>query len=180
MRPTTTVQTTRPEVGILVDAPVNQVSLIANELAANGIHASFALARPPAAGVPRTVGAGDQAIPLLPTGGLVRWLGTRDQLHDVLHAMGFGHRFLYASNGPSVGQWWLAHGAGGHLVAGAIHMEDGDATPGPLHPGEVIELTLAPTTDVQLLVQRLHDQLLADHLSAVSLGRLMRDARVPV
>src|SRR5207237_7458408 len=62
----------------------------------------------------------DQAIPLLPTGGLVRWLETREQLHRLLDTMGFAHHFLYASNGPSVGQWWLAHGAGGRLIAGAV------------------------------------------------------------
>ena len=79
--------------------------MIANELAADGIHASFALNRAPSPGELSVLDYGDQAIPLLPPGGLVRWLGTRDQLHDALRAMGFGRHFLYASNGPSVGQW---------------------------------------------------------------------------
>ena len=61
-------------------------------------------------------------MPQLPNGGLVRWLGTRDQLHDILSELGFDHHFLYASSGPSVGQWWMAHGAGGRLVAGAVHV----------------------------------------------------------
>jgi UDP-glucose 4-epimerase len=178
MRPTTAVETSRPEVGVLVNAPGNEVPLLASELAANGIHASFALDRAPSAGAPYVLGYGDQAIPLLPTGGLVRWLGTRDQLHDVLHAMGFGHHFLYASDGPSVGQWWLAHGAGGHLVAGAIRLQDGDDNPGLLRPGEVVELTVTATTDVQLLVHRLRDELRAEHLVAVPVGQLMRDAGV--
>ena len=92
----------------------------AGALSTSGIHASFTLAKPSGATEHSVFSYGDQAMPLLPGGGLVRWLGTRGQLHHLLAAMGFGHHFLYASNGPSVGQWWLAHGAGGRLVAGAV------------------------------------------------------------
>ncbi len=180
MRPTTAVATTRPEVGVLVDAPPNELPLIADALAADGIHASFALDRAPSGGASSELGYGDQAIPLLPTGGLVRWLGTRDQLHDALHRMGFGHHFLYASNGPSVGQWWLAHGAGGHLVAGAVRLQDRDDAVGPLHAGEVIEFRPRSSAYVGVLVQRLEDALVADHLVAVPVGRLMRDAGAQV
>jgi UDP-glucose 4-epimerase len=176
MRPTTAVATSRPEVGVLVDAPINQLPLVGDELAADGIHASFALNQAPSGGAQAELAYGDQAIPLLPTGGLVRWLGTRDQLHDVLHRMGFGHHFLYASNGPSVGQWWLAHGAGGHLIAGAIRLQDRDDSIGPLRPGEVVEVRPRSIGDIGPLVQRLDDALLANHLAAVPVGRLMRDA----
>jgi hypothetical protein len=94
--------------------------------------------------------------------------------------MGFGRHFLYASNGPSVGQWWLAHGAGGHLIAGAVRLDDRDDSVGPLRAGEVVEMRLTPASDVALLVQRLEDALRSDHLAAVPVGRLMRDAGVPV
>ncbi len=180
MRPTTAVATSRPEVGVLVSVSAAELPAIANELAADGIHASFALNQVPSAGELSVVDYGDQAIPLLPPGGLVRWLGTRDQLHDVLHAMGFGHHFLYASNGPSVGQWWLAHGAGGHLIAGAIRLEDRDDTVGQLRPGEVVEVKPTRNTDILLLVGRLEQALKAQHLEAVPVGRLMRDAGAPV
>ena len=40
--------------------------------------------------------------------------------------LGYSHHFLYASSGPSVGQWWMAHGAGGRLVAGAVRLQDID------------------------------------------------------
>jgi processive 1,2-diacylglycerol beta-glucosyltransferase len=178
MRPTTAVSTTRPEVGLLVKAPPAELPLLASELAARGIHASFALDR----GLPGAAGGlggyGDQAIPMLPGGGLVRWLNTRDELHDLLHTNGLGHHFLYASAGPSVGQWYLAHRAGGRLVAGAIRLDDRDDTVGPLHAGEVVELTLSQSGDVALLAQRLEDALIANHLSAVPVGRLMQDAGV--
>jgi hypothetical protein len=180
MRPTTAVATTRPEVGVLVEAPPSSTPLLANELARSGIHASFTFAHTPSPAQLSALGYGDQAVPLLPTGGLVRWLGTRDQLRDVLRAMGFGSHFLYASRGPSIGQWLFAHGAGGHLIAGAVRLDDRDDTLGSLHPGEVIELTLTANSDVQVLVQRLRAALSADHLAAVPVGRLMRDAGVRV
>ena len=90
---------------------------------------------------------GDQALPRLPRHGLVRWLNTSDQLHDVLHQMGFGRHFLYVSSGPSVGQWWLAHRAGGRLVAGAVQLDDGDDVLGKRASRQVIELNVehAPT-----------------------------------
>jgi hypothetical protein len=180
MRPTTGVETARPEVGVLVDAPRAELPFLASELRASGIRASFALGQAPSRGDLRLLGYGDQAIPLLPRGGLVRWLGTRDQLHDELRAMGFGHHFLYASNGPSVGQWWLAHGAGGRLIAGAVQLRDGDDTLRTLHPGEVVELSIVPTSDVVSLVTRLQDALRANHLVAVPVGRLIHDAGTSV
>jgi len=108
-------------------------------LAASGIHASFALDN----SFPRSdmgmLGPGDQAVPRLPNGGLVRWLETRDQLHHLLRSAGSSHHFLYTSSGPSVGQWWLAHGAGGRLIAGAVRLDDHGDTVGRLHAGEVID-----------------------------------------
>jgi UDP-glucose 4-epimerase len=176
MRPTTAVETSRPEVGVLVHVPANELPVIAGKLGADGIHASFALNQAPSRSELTALRYGDQAIPLLPTGGLVRWLETGDQLHAVLRAMGFDRHFLYASNGPCLGQWWLAHGAGGRLIAGAVRIEDSDDNVGPLHPGEVVELRITPSSDIPAVLQRLGDALRADHLAAVPVGRLLRDA----
>ncbi len=154
--------------------------MVASELAADGIHASFALDQAPSLSQRSWLGYGDQAIPLLPTGGLVRWLKTRDQLSDVSRAMGSGHHFLYASNGPSVGQWLFAHGAGGRLVAGAVRLQDRDDQVGSLHAGEVVELRPVSSNDSELLVARLAHALQTDHLSAVPVGRLLQDAGSPV
>jgi hypothetical protein len=176
MRPVTTVATTHPEVGVLVDAPSDQIPGIASLLDASGIHASFGLSHPPSARELSVLSYGDQAVPTLPTGGLVRWMQTRDQLHRMLHAMGFGHHFLYSSNGPSVGQWWLAHGAGGRLIAGAVRIDDPGDSLGRLHAGEVIELTITRARDSLPLLEKLRSELAADHLLAVPVGRLMRDA----
>ncbi|MBV8713115.1 MAG: NAD-dependent epimerase/dehydratase family protein, partial [Solirubrobacterales bacterium] len=176
MRPVTAVPTSRPEVGVLVDAPASEVPAIANYLAGHGIRASFAVGKPAPLQATVVVGYGDQALPRLPKGGLVRWLGTRDQLGDLVARFGFHHHFLYASSGPSVGQWWMAHGAGGRLVAGAVRLQDGDDSVGRLHAGEVIELTVATSRQCPALVGKLDRRLTTEHLQAVTIGQLMRDA----
>ncbi|MHB8657784.1 MAG: NAD-dependent epimerase/dehydratase family protein [Solirubrobacteraceae bacterium] len=180
MKPVTTVQTDRPEVGVLLDAPQGQLPAVADALLASGLHASVAINRAPSAAQLSLIGTGDQALPKLPTGGLLRWMRTGSQLHSLLRAMGFGRRFLYASSGPSVGQWWLAHGAGGRLIAGAVRIDDREDTLGRIHAGEVIELAMPQAAQMLPLLQRLHSALRARHLSAVPVGRLIRDAGASV
>ena len=155
MRPVTAVTTARPEVGVLVDAPASEIPTIANYLSERGIRASFTLSQAADPQEPIVVAYGDQAVPRLPTGGLVRWLGARDQLHDLMAELGYGHHFLYASSGPSVGQWWMAHGAGGRLVAGAVRLQDSDDSVGHLRPGEVVELDCTSAKQVTMLVGKL-------------------------
>jgi UDP-glucose 4-epimerase len=181
MRPVTAVATTHPEVGVLVDAPAAEIPALASELSGSGIHVSFALDRPPtAAERPLIHGYGDQAIPRLTGGGLVRWLETGDQLHHLINPMGLHHHFVYASSGPSVGQWWLAHHAGGRLIAGAVRLRDGHAGVGVLRQGEVVEMTLTSTSNVPVLLNKLRSELNAAELQAVPVGRLMHDAGVSV
>jgi UDP-glucose 4-epimerase len=171
MRPTTAVQTTRPEVGVLVDAPSEQLPALATTLAAQGIQASFSVDRVPSASQLGVQLLGDQVVPRLPNGGLVRWLGTG----GLLHRMGFRRHFLYTSHGPSVGQWWMAHGAGGQLIAGAVRLDHGDSV-GVLRPGQVVELSVSNTGDLLTLVGQLRRRLDAQHLAAVPVGRLLHDA----
>ena len=147
IRPVTTVDTTRPEVGVLVDAPASQIPAIADYLSARGIRASFTISPASYPQEPLVMAYGDQALPRLPHGGLVRWLRTRDQLRD----LSTSHHFLYASSGPSVGQWWIAHGAGGRLVAGAIRLQDADDSVGHMRAGEVIELECTKPAQVATL-----------------------------
>jgi UDP-glucose 4-epimerase len=176
MRPVTAVDTNRPEVGVLIDTPGSEIPALASVLSAQGIHASFTvnLASSP---VDMSVSSyGDQAMPRLPTGGLVRWLHTRGELRRLVGTTGYNHHFLYASSGPSVGQWWLAHKAGGRLVAGAVRLQDKDDVLGPLRAGEVVEISPSGPGQVQPLLDKLDAELDADHLAAVSVGQLMRDA----
>jgi UDP-glucose 4-epimerase len=176
MRPVTAVATSRPEVGVLIDAPAGEIPSIANYLSERGIRASFALAEPAPFQETMAVAYGDQAVPRLPKGGLVRWLGARDQLRDLMTRLGSHRHFLYASSGPSVGQWFMAHGAGGRLVAGAIRLRDLDDPVGNLHAGEVIELSFTSPQHLPALFRKLDQRLVTEHLRAVPVAQLMRDA----
>ncbi len=176
VRAITAVDTTRPEVGVLVNAPGGRLPALASTLAEHKIHVSFTLGQRPSLAELTVRANGDQALPQLPTGGLVRWLGTGGELRRVTGTLGIGHHFLYVSSGPSVGQWWLAHHSGGRLVAGAVRLDDsGDAT-GRLHPGEVIELDMRNPGEVQPMLRVLVRDLGSAHLAAVPVDRLMRDA----
>ncbi|MBV9464986.1 MAG: NAD-dependent epimerase/dehydratase family protein, partial [Solirubrobacterales bacterium] len=173
MRPVTAVPTTRPEVGVLVEAPAAAIPRLADALSAEGIHVSFALDKASSPVAPRVFSYGDQCVPRLGKGGLVRWLGTSGQLRRLVSSMGFRHHFIYVSSGPSVGQWWLAHGAGGRLVAGAVKLDDRGDQPGSLRAGEVVELSWTSRSEVQGLLGRLIRELRDDHLAAVPVGRLL-------
>jgi UDP-glucose 4-epimerase len=178
IHPLTAVATTRPEVGVLVDAPAAELPAVATAVLADGMHASFALGGPPPTQAELTQGpGGDETLPDLPGGGLVRWLGQRGFLHHWFGDLG-RHHFLYASAGPSVGQWLTAHAAGGRLVAGEVSLKDSGARLGPLHAGEVVEIRVPNIAELQPLLVKLSAELDAAHLRAVSVGRLMRDAGV--
>jgi UDP-glucose 4-epimerase len=179
IKPVTAVATSHPEVGVLIDGPANVLPAIESALAAQGLHASFGLTGMPSRAELTSLPSGDQAVPRLPGGGLVRWLGQRGLLHRWATTMGYGHHFLYASSGPSVGQWLFAHGAGGRLVAGQVTLDDRGDRFGPLHAGEVVEVTITQPAQVTAVLSRLSYELRREHLSAVCLGRLMRDAGVP-
>jgi len=183
MRPVTNVQTSRPEVGVLVDAPATEVPVVAGMLAGRGIHASFALHEVPSpTDRPLLITYGDQVIPQLGGGGLVRWLETGDQLHRLTSPLGVyrHHHFMYASSGPSIGQWWLAHHAGGRLVAGAVKLDGKHDKLGALRPGEVVEISLSNGSDPVTMIEALRRELDAQHLTPVPVGRLIRDAGASV
>jgi UDP-glucose 4-epimerase len=180
MRAVTSVQTNRPEVGVLVDAPIAEVPSLARTFASDRIFVTFGLNRPSITAERSIFYYGDRAIPRLSGGGLVRWLETGDQLHNLVRPLGSQpHHFVYCSSGPSIGQWWLAHSAGGRLVAGAVLMDDRGDTQ-PLHAGEVVELRISRTTNVPTLIAELRRQLHADSLRGVPVSRLMRDGGVSV
>ncbi len=176
IKPVTVVATDHPEVGVLVDAPSDEVPALAGVLSTYGIHASFTLDQASLPAEDAIIDAGDQALPGLPTGGLVRWLGTRGELRRLLDAMGYSHHFLYVSNGPSLGQWLFAHGAGGRPVAGAVRLQDGDDSVGRLRAGEVVEFKVTTAAQLERLIPKLLAGLQAEHLRAVPVGRLMHDA----
>jgi UDP-glucose 4-epimerase len=181
MRPVTWVSTTRPEVGLLVDAPARAIPTLAAVLRRDHIAASFGVSQTPTRAELRMLRHGDQAIPRLGGGGVFRWLETGDQLHRLTGPLGVRpHDFIYASSGPTVGQWWLAHNAGGQLVGGAVRLLDAQDRVGPLRTGEVIEISGRSTAGVLAILSRVYPLLRENHLRGVSLGQLLHDAGVRV
>ena len=176
IRPVTAVATDRPQVGVIVDAPGGQMAALASDLSGHGIRASFAVDNTGSAQASSVMSFNDQALPRLPKEGLVRWLSTRGQLHRLVGTTGDGRHFLYATSGPSIGQWLFAHHAGGRLVAGAVQLHDADDTLGDLRPGEVIELRVSSDRALQQVLGKLVSGLREGHLTAVPVGQLMRDA----
>jgi UDP-glucose 4-epimerase len=176
IRPTTAVATDRAQVGVIVDASQQAIPSIARALAAHGIHASFETPQLTTPQADTVADDADQALPELPHGGLVRWLSTSHQLDQLLGRTGDGRHFLYASSGPSLGQWLFAHHAGGRLVAAAVSLHDADDSLGQLHPGEVIALNVADRAQLEGVLGKLASALHVAHLRAVPVGELMHDA----
>jgi UDP-glucose 4-epimerase len=176
IRPVTAVATDRAEVGVIVDAPGSQIAALASDLSGHGIRASFAVDNTGSVQASSVTSFNDQALPRLPQEGLVRWLSTRGQLDRLVGMTGGRHHFLYATSGPSIGQWLFAHHAGGRLVAGAVQLHDADDTLGDLRPGEVVELRVSSEQQLQQVLGKLVLGLHEGHLAAVPVGQLMRDA----
>jgi len=176
MKPVNAVQTNSRVVGVLIDAPGAQVPTLASAASEQGYQVTFSLEQAPSASELAGLRADEeQAVPLLPSSGLVRWLGTRGDLHRLMHALGYEHHFFYASRGFSIGQYLFAHGAGGRPIAGAVKLDADDAI-GALHAGEVVELTVRNEQSLMPLLVALHQRLREEGLHAVPVGELMRDA----
>ncbi|HEX5193173.1 MAG TPA: NAD-dependent epimerase/dehydratase family protein [Solirubrobacteraceae bacterium] len=179
IRATTAVETDRAQVGVIVNAPPAAIDSVARRLAVDGIHASFLTAKLDGPQTHVVLADNDQPLPELSGGGLVRWLSTRHQLDRLLGTSDLDHHFLYASSGPSIGQWLFAHQAGGRLVAGAVSLHDAGDSLGPLHPGEVVELDVSSRTQLDAVLGKLLRRLDQGDLHAVPVGRLMHDAQLP-
>ena len=78
-----------------------------------------------------------------------------------------------------MGQWLIAHGAGGRLIGGAVLLDDRGDSLGAVPPGEVIEVSVGGG-QAQAWLNALVNTLRAEHLTAVPVGRLMQDAGAPV
>jgi len=176
IRPMTAVTTTRPEVGVIVQAPRASVGQLATELAAQNVHVSFAVDQVPSNAVLAAIhDSGDDALPELRPGGPVRWLGTKGQLHRLTRTLRTPAHFAYVPVSPTIGQYWLARSAGGRPVTGAVHADDGHDI-APLRAGEIIELqVLGDTSNAASLAKALGDQLRARRLTAVPVGQLISD-----
>jgi len=176
----THVRTHQPDVGMIVRAPLGEVTLVASELAAQGIHATFADdggGVPKPATIARLRALGDELLPEAPHSNLVRWIRTRGALRSQARALGLSHRFYFLEppSGLTVGQLVLASAAGATPVAGARKL---NAT-GPLpqrsaRAGDVLVVAVDGSPASLRGVVRLESWLGRDALGVESLSALTR------
>ncbi len=177
------VRTDRPDVGVIVRAPADDIVRVASALAAQGIHASFADGGVHA---PATIAAlralGDELLPEIPSGSsLLRWMRTSGTLHAQARALGLHHRFYFVAprggrtGGLTVGQLVLASSAGATPVSGALRLfARGPLPQRPTRAGDVLVVGADGSGVSVLGVERLVSWLRADGLSAEPLAALTR------
>jgi processive 1,2-diacylglycerol beta-glucosyltransferase len=171
------VATTDTSVGVILRAPRQDVPALAAQLAAQGIHLSFADdgGVPARATVAKVEGCRDELMPEAPGNNLLRWMRTRATLGAQARALGL-HRhfyFLQPRGGLSVGQLVLARTAGATPVAGQLQL----SATGPLpqrvpRAGDVLVVSADGSPASVRGVVRLVSWLRAERLGVESLAAL--------
>jgi processive 1,2-diacylglycerol beta-glucosyltransferase len=179
VHPLKRVETTQPEVGLVVRAPAGEVTLLARELRNAGIRASFADngvdASTTISGL-RTMH--DELVPEVPhSGSPFRWVRTRGTLRSQARALGLHHHFyfLQPQNGLTVGQLVLARTIGGRPVAGALRLNVSSDRPLPQRPmraGDVLVVSVDGSPSSLAGIERIVWWLRSDGLSVEPLGSL--------
>jgi UDP-N-acetylglucosamine:LPS N-acetylglucosamine transferase len=173
------VATDDPNVGIIVRAPAGDVTAVAAQLAARGIHVSFADdgGVPSLATVAAMRGLRDELMPEAPGSNLLRWMRTRAVLRSQARALGLQRHFyfLQPAGGLSVGQLVLARTAGATPVAGQAQWNaTGPLPQRPLRAGDVVVVSVDGSPASVAGVERLVSWLGAERLGVESLGSLVR------
>ena len=179
VHPLVHVHTKRPDVGVIVRAPAREVALVASELAAQGIHASFADGGMHA---PATITAlralGDELLPELPSSSsFLHWMSARGTLSAQARALGLHRRFYFLEpgGGLTVGQLLLARTAGATPVKGALRLSARAPLPQrPLRAGDVLVVGVDGSGASVRGVERIASRLGAERLSVESLAALTR------
>jgi processive 1,2-diacylglycerol beta-glucosyltransferase len=177
VHPLKSVETTQPEIGLVVRAPAGEVPLLARELADAGIRASFA---DNGADASTTISGlrelHDELVPEMPrSGSPFRWVRTRGTLRSQARALGLHHRFyfLQPQNGLTVGQLVLARTAGATPVAGALRLSAGRPLPQrPMRAGDVLVVSVDGSPSSLPGIERIVSWLRSDGLSVEPLGSL--------
>jgi processive 1,2-diacylglycerol beta-glucosyltransferase len=177
VHPLKRVETTKPDVGLVVRAPAGEVTLFASELASAGIRASFADngvdTQSTIAGLRELH---DELVPEVPhSGSPFRWMRTRGMLRSQARALGLRHRFYFLQppNGLTVGQLVLARTAGALPVAGAERLSATGSLPHHrLRAGDVLVVSVDGSRSSLAGVERIVAWLRSEGLSVEPLGSL--------
>ncbi len=147
VHPIVHVNTDQADVGFIVHAPAGEITLVASELAARDIHATFTDdgVIPTRTTILELHSLGDQMLPeVVPGTSFFRWLRTRHTLRSQAHALGLHHKFyfLQPAGGLTVGQLLLARTADAVPVKGSLRLNALGALPqGRTRAGDVLVVT---------------------------------------
>jgi processive 1,2-diacylglycerol beta-glucosyltransferase len=179
VHPLVRVETDQRDVGLVLRTPPRDVASVARQLAARGIHVSFA---DDGADAPATIATlrtlDDQLLPEVPAGkSVLRWVRTRGTLRSQAQALGLRHRFYFLepSGGLTVGQMVLARTTGAAPVRGAIRMSATGRLPQrQLRAGDVVVVAVDGSPASVRGVERIALSLSCERLGAESLSSLTR------
>ncbi len=148
VHPLVQVRTTQQDVGVIVHAPDADIARVAAQLAARGIHVSFADDSdvPYAQRIATLHALRDEFMPEVPGSAPLRWERTRGVLRSQARALGLHHRFYYLQplGGLSVGQLVLARTDGATPVKGALRLSATSPLPQrPMRAGDVVVVELS-------------------------------------
>ena len=183
VHPLAKVQTTQPDVGIIVRAPAADVSLVATELAGRGIHVSFTddAGIPSSSSIATLRSLGDEVLPEVPGSEPFRWERTRGVLRSQARALGLRHHFYYLQprGGLSVGQLVLGRTAGAIPVKGALRVSMPCRLPHrPMRAGDVLVVEIDGSSSSVLGLERFVSWLSSDRLDAEPLAVLTRSPAI--
>jgi processive 1,2-diacylglycerol beta-glucosyltransferase len=183
VHPLSHVPTRQREVGIIVHAPAGVVDQVAAQLAAQGIHVSFAddAGVPTRARIARLSVFGDELLPEVPNSALFHWVRTRGVLRSQARALGLRHSFYYLEpvGGLSVGQLVLARTDGATPVKGALRLRATDRLPHrSMRAGDVIVVELGGSPSSLRGLVRIVSRLASEGLGAEPLSALTGSAAI--
>ena len=171
------VQTSQPDVGVIVQVPAGDVTAVAQELSSAGIHVSIADGGvvPTRSEIAKVRSLGEELVPDVPASALLRWVRTRSVLHAQARALGLSRRYYYLqpAGGLSVGQLVLGRTAGATPVTGALRLSSTAVLPQrAMRAGDVLVVGLGSSAGSLSGFERIVGWLGEDGLSADSLGSL--------
>jgi processive 1,2-diacylglycerol beta-glucosyltransferase len=177
------VKTSQREVGVIVRAPAGVIDRMAGELAAKGVHVSFAddAGVPSRARVRRFDSFGDELLPEVRAGALFHWVRTSTALRSQARALGLSRSFYYLEppGGLSVGQLVLARTAGATPVKGALQLRATGAPPQrSMRAGDVIVVEAGGSPASVRGLVRIVSWLASERLGAEPLSSLMRSPAI--
>ena len=165
-------------VGVIVQAPPQDVPALARGLAREGRDATFTDRALDPASIAAVRGLGDEVVPELSSSEPSRWLSTRRVLRREARTLGLPRRFFYLAprDGATLGQYALARSVGGSPVVGARTLRAGPGAAAaaggpPLRPGEIVVVSASSSADAPGLERHL-EGIERQRLAPVPLGRL--------